>query len=219
MIPDLDFLRIVNPGVFSEVITRNGYGLTEGCFKDCLVVDAGAHVGNFSYSAKIIGQAATIVAVEPNPVNFAKLSRVFSRCPEYILWNKAFSHDFSPVLVSNDDNSSRVGQQGTPVDAMPLGEIPRLFPSFRSRAALKMDIEGSEYNVLWSAPREVVTFFKSIYLETHGEEVLTLAMIEYLKCFGFRMTRNDRMFSWDVLPGGGTTNWQPLPAWVLTFHL
>ena len=54
---DVDYLREGNPGVFDEVVTRNGYGLQKDCFKGQFVLDLGAHIGTFAYVAHTVGGA------------------------------------------------------------------------------------------------------------------------------------------------------------------
>ena len=215
---DLDFLRDGNPGVFDEVVTRNCYGLAKGCFRDQLVIDIGAHMGTFAYMAHFHGQAEKIVCVEPNPKNYQRLHSCLGDHASFVLHHRAVSHDYAPVLISDDDNNSKVGQ-GSRVFSVPLEEITRGNQNYTGRAVLKMDIEGYEYNVLWSAHRRDVTFFKTIFLETHTSSSKHLAMCEYLMQFGYHITSQDQMFFWNRLPDGQQVDFRPLDAWVSRFDL
>ena len=215
---DLDFLRDGNPGVFSEVVTRNNYGLDQGCFKDHLVVDVGAHVGNFAYMAHSLGQAEKIVCIEPNPRNYKRLHHCFGNHSDFVLHNRALSHNYDPVSISDNCSESIVGQ-GSTTFAMPLEEITRNYQSYSYRAILKMDIEGSEYNVLWSAHRRDVTFFKTIFLETHFSQAKHQAMCEYLFQFGYKIKHQHQLYFWWTRDDGEQVGHQPLDAWVSQFDL
>lgn len=216
---DVNFLRDGNPGVFDEVVTRNGYGIQKGCFKGQLVIDFGAHIGTFAYMAHSLGEAERVVCVEPNPRNYERLERCFGGHHQFVLENRAASRDYIPVRISDSDNVSTTGSVGHLVNSVPLQEFVHRFAEYRGKATLKCDIEGGEYDVLWTCHRKEVTFFNTILLETHDSVERHLAMNEYLKLFGYKISSQHQMFKWDVLPDGSTTNWQPLNAWVSRFDL
>lgn len=211
-------LKSANPGVFNEVVTNNGYALERGCFHDSVVVDVGAHIGTFTYMAHTLGEAKFILSIEPNRRSFGVLRDIFSDTPSVQVKHAAMSFDGTPVSISDDDNVSTVGM-GTLVDTVTLEQVVSVcsFHKPLRKAILKMDIEGSEYDVLWSASRQDIQFFNSIYLETHVDADHNSAMNLYLQRLGFNRTRQYQMFKWDVLPDGTQTNWQPLNAWVSKF--
>ena len=215
---DLDFLREGNPGVVEEVVTRNSYGLDQGCFKDQLVVDVGAHMGTFAYMAHFRGQADKVICVEPNAKNYKRLDQCFGNHKGFLLHNYAASHNCEPVLISDEDNNSKVGH-GSKVFSMPLEEITRGYHAYLGRAILKMDTEGSEYDVLWSAHRRDITFFKTIFIETHISQAKHHAMREYLFQFGYKLTHQRQMFFWWTQPDGQQVGHRPLDAWVSRFDL
>jgi FkbM family methyltransferase len=216
---DVELLKQTNPGVFDEVVTRNAYNVTEGCFSGQLVVDIGAHIGTFSFMALTVGHAKHLVAIEPNPKNYSILRAAFQHVENVGLWPGAVSGSHSSVVISDDDNNSKIGQQGTRVPAIDLACVIKPYHSWYGNATLKMDIEGSEYDVLWSASRYDVRFFHTILLETHGNAMLNSAMTQYLACFGYRWVSQHQMSRWDVLPDGTQANHELLPAWVSRFEL
>ena len=212
-----DFLKSVNPGVFQEVITNNGYALERGCFRNSAVVDVGAHIGTFTYMAHTLGEAQFVLGIEPNKRNFGVLRDTFCDIPSIQVRHAAMSYDTHPVSISDEDNVSSIGT-GSVVDAITLQQAVALCSWHKlARAVLKMDIEGYEYDVLWSASRQDIQFFNSIYLETHVDATHNAAMNLYLQRMGFNLTRQYQMFKWDVLPDGTQVNWQPLNAWVSKF--
>lgn len=212
-----DRLRSANPGVFQEVITNNGYALEKGCFRGAVVVDVGAHIGTFTHMANTLGEAQFVLSIEPNKKSFSVLHDLFLDTPGVLVRHAAMSYDTEPVSISDDDNVSSIGT-GTVVDAITLQQAIGMCSFWKSgRAILKMDIEGSEYDVLWSASRKDLQFFDSIYLETHIDAEHNSAMNLYLQKMGFKLTRQYQMFRWDLLPDGTQTNWQPLNAWVSKF--
>ena len=215
---DLEFLREGNPKVFKEVITDNGYLLSQGCFKYHLVVDVGAHMGNFAYMAHSYGLAEKIICVEPNPKSYQRLHHCFGHHNDFVLHNRAMSHNYEPVSISDEDNNSKVGH-GSKVFSIPLEEITRGYQAYLGRAILKMDIEGSEYDVLWSAHRRDITFFKTIFIETHISQAKHHAMCEYLFQFGYKLTHQHQMFFWWTQPDGQQVGHRPLDAWVSRFDL
>lgn len=210
-------LQAANPGVFSEVVTHNGYAIEKGCFRDMAVVDVGAHIGTFTYMANTVGEAAFVFGIEPNQKSFETLHNLFLDVPRVRVLHAAMSHDNTPVSISDNDNLSSIGN-GAVVKAITLQQVVAMCSCYLvDQAVLKMDIEGAEYDVLWSASRSDIQFFKSIYLETHIDADHNAAMNLYLKRMGFKLTRQYQMFKWDVLPDGTTANWQPLNAWVSKF--
>jgi len=185
---DVNFLRDGNPGVFDEVVTRNGYGIQKGCFKGQLVIDFGAHIGTFAYMAHSLGEAERVVCVEPNPRNYERLERCFGGHHQFFLENRAASRDYTPVRISDSDNVSTTGSVGHLVNSVPLQEFVHRFAEYRGKATLKCDIGGGEYDVLWTCHRKEVTFFNTILLETHDSVERHLAMNEYLKLFGYKIS-------------------------------
>jgi FkbM family methyltransferase len=216
---NLDYIKSVNPGVFDEVIQRNGYNIQPGQFKDQIVVDIGAHIGTFAYMAREVGQAQGVICLEPNTKNFDHLVNFLGQEFGFSLWKAAISCNNDPVRITDGDNVSEIGGSGELVKAMTLMDVIQMRPQWGSKAVLKMDVEGSEYKALWSSSMSTIRFFNTILLETHGSEQQNIAMNLYLEVLGYTLIKQDRMFRWDVLPDGSTSNWQPLPAWVSCFKI
>jgi FkbM family methyltransferase len=176
---DGGLVRVFSRGeakVFWAIFVRECYRLWADCET---IVDAGANIGVFSlWAAKRLPQAR-IFAFEPCPDTFSKLqlnlqvnafgSRVQATqlalgatCGEREMWTGAESQRRS--LVPSD----RHGAEGqiVKVRSITLEELMDHYQLARIDL-LKMDIEGSEWEVLLSTPISVLRHIRRIEFEYH----------------------------------------------------
>jgi FkbM family methyltransferase len=135
--------------VYDEVFVSRGYDipLTDPRF----IVDAGAHIGLASVFFAIRYPRARIVAIEPEPSNFAVLERHSQLYPNITpiragLWRKEtrlkISNPTAQTWSFRIEESDHEGLQAVTVES-----IMRRF-GVDGIDVLKMDIEGSEVEVL-----------------------------------------------------------------------
>jgi FkbM family methyltransferase len=152
----------------SEVFVMDVYrlgNLKEGDF----VLDAGAGIGEFALLAsKKVGAAGIVVAIEPNPLDFATLQRNMLRnaCSNVVLVNCAVGAAAGPMTITFK------GQTFT-VDCRRLESLVDESLAGRKRVTsrvdvIKMDVEGVEAAALQSMGKHLNTSVRDITIELHG---------------------------------------------------
>jgi len=146
--PDDEIFTLSRELILDRVYERGGVRLGPELG---LVVDAGAHVGIFSLQAA--QWADKVVALEPNPVNYAVLeANLYRNAAANVvplnkaLWAKTTSVGFGRATHSGGGHVSQLGT--AKVETISLDE---LIAQFGPVDLLKIDIEGAEYEVLEAA--------------------------------------------------------------------
>lgn len=127
-------------------------------------VDAGAHCGYLTAQlAQLVGVSGFVLAFEPNQRNFIKLLQTKRGGIEpffMALWHEAAVLKLVPTLGSA---THRIGSFGQPIVARPLDyfNLPRL-------DFLKIDVEGSELQVVQGAEQTINRCRPHMVVETEG---------------------------------------------------
>lgn len=156
-----------------QIYFHNVYPLTSS---DRLIVDAGANIGLFTCWAASRNPEATVVAVEPFPLNFARLEQHVRRNGferRVLAFQAALTGGESLAYLSTQASASQMlhvaaaADPGTvAVPAMALRDLLARVPGGQVDF-LKMDIEGSEYPVLLSATAEELARVRRMTIEYH----------------------------------------------------
>jgi FkbM family methyltransferase len=165
------------------------------------IVDAGANCGDTTawYLSKF--PQATVVALEPDPENYAMLRK---NCQPYgsraVLLNAAlWSSDarltvrsaMTPVAVSVDeaDGDAQGGCEGI--------SMPQLLRRINTHTIdiLKVDIEGAELQLFSNHPEEWLPHIRCLTVETHGAKELE-AVYTAVRPYGYinKTYRNTHIF-------------------------
>jgi O-antigen chain-terminating methyltransferase len=179
--------------IFEDVVDSNEYALPIKFDRQDVLIDVGAHIGSFSYAALNRG-AGKVYAYEAHPVNHAiarkNLERFGARAecrnlavwrsdvPSQTLFNDRLNNKSGPntgglAVVYNDD--------GLPVQTVGLDDILReATGGFKGKVRLlKIDCEGAEYPILFSAKHlNVVEEICGEYHEIDPEVVPERARVE-----------------------------------------
>lgn len=155
-------------------------------------LDLGAHVGYYSLiAAKLVGAGGTVVAVEPDPENFARLCRniELNSFSQIVAIKKGIS-DTRDVLRLYRDTTGNSGAHafvtsGTPIDTVDV-EVDTIDTIVQDMGLnrvdfIKVDIQGFEFRAL--ARSEVFRYQPTILTEV-AEDELALAGssgVEYRK--------------------------------------
>ena len=175
-----------------------------------LVVDLGLHKGQFSRFVTS-NYGCFVIGLEANPYLFERLE-AFPQC-RFI--NFAINNRDSPVMfnVSNNPEASSVLEEmaqsfGPLVKVTVPGiTLDSLFKRYSITHVdlLKVDIEGSEFDMLMTASEETLAKVAQITVEFHlksGSADFSLKRVllicQRLKLLGFRVVFTDRNFT-DVL--------------------
>jgi len=168
--------------VFGQIFVNNEYSCVEGIGSPSLIFDLGANVGYSSAYLLSAFPSAAIIAVEPDPANFAACrdnlapygkrvqvicGAVWSSCSRLALSRDTFgdgrewAREVRAASVTPDDPEAVQGW-----------DIPSLLRlSGREQIdLLKVDIEGSEVNVFGSGFSSWLPKVRNICIELHGPQ-------------------------------------------------
>jgi FkbM family methyltransferase len=217
---DISFLQEQHNDIYKEVVTENYYNITADLVKDKTVIDIGANIGIFSI---LVGSmfAKKVYAVEPVSSTFMQLCANInkSKLKNIVPIKSAVTDvagEFVEVKLTQDFGHNGLyanSATGETVYTTSLNEILRQVEG--DDILLKIDCEGSEYDILMNAFPEDMSRVSRIVLESHAElnpkykgfEILE----DKLKSFGFVPEDLQTVFSWDINERGERINWKVIP--------
>lgn len=155
------------------------------------VIDAGANIGAFSAWVKQMNPDVKVLALEPEPGNFALLSRnVPSGSRQVVLnYDPALTHLLVDPINSGghsliDQGSIQPGQHL--IETPPSVTLEDLMvDEFAQVDLLKLDIEGCETNVLMGAQDDTLKRIHRIVGERHVTREQFQPVIDRLESLGF----------------------------------
>jgi FkbM family methyltransferase len=167
---DKDNLKAQEPNTYHEIFEQNTYGVETAEVRGKTVIDIGANLGMFSLSCLSRG-ATKLIAIEAQPTvyNLGMLNNV-APYPAIIPLNYAASDvDGAIVHIPNAHVASRVGgTDGDAVETITLATVLDRYNVVGDDLVMKIDCEGSEFNILLPAPVELLRRFNIIYMEVHA---------------------------------------------------
>ena len=187
--------------VFWQVFVHRCYRLWTDCR---IVVDAGANIGAFSvWAAKYLPESR-ILSFEPHPETFAKLQHNLSAnglANRVQAVNAALAAQSGKRAISRGPESQRRSlipadqstglQSGIEVPSITLTDLVEKY-NLPQIDLLKMDIEGSEWEVLHSTPPSVFQKIRRIQFEYHEIHARfgysRNALFDYLRSAGYTLT-------------------------------
>lgn len=212
---NVEAVRAQDGDVFGEVIERNGYRLSEEDVKGTAVIDLGANIGCFSLACAGFGSPC-VLAVEPHPDNYERLISNIKRCVPVVPMPYAASGECGKrVKIAGSGTSASIAEDGKhEVYTKDLGWfIDILGPHGKRDLVLKSDCEGAEYDLLFSASRDEIRKFKTIFAEIHKHtDEPKDELVRYIKFFGFTMTWSQPFCTWEWGPNGEMLNFRVLPG-------
>lgn len=171
---------------------------------DRVIVDAGGNVGLFTCYALWRAPRSEVLTIEPFPTTVERLRKLLKdNClnGRVEVLDRALTAAPGEVLMSLDAPSSQQkhvlqnptqGKTVVRVPSVPLSEAVANLPD--KIDLLKMDIEGSEFEVLLRTPRETLRRFRRINVEHHeppgGTSYTKAGLIAYLEDAGFRVRQH-----------------------------
>jgi FkbM family methyltransferase len=166
---------------------------------DRIILDIGANIGLFTLYAARAAPQARIFALEPFPATFARLlTTVHDHHLEPRVTCLNYAATGAPGIRTMRDVATPSQRRSltSPATAIPGIQVrgkalDQIFDenSLRRVDLLKMDIEGSEYEVLLATPEKVLAQVRRIALEYHGDSApySKEQIFQHLDQTGFRL--------------------------------
>lgn len=216
----LSFLEQQHEEIYKEIVVDNVYNLSQSLIENKYVIDIGANNGVFSLYSSLL-KAKKVLAVEPVGDTFNQLCKNINtmRCKNVVPLKNVVSNnanDFVNISVKpNNGHNSLYNVTDTFETVYTITLSDLLGNCEGNDIVLKIDCEGSEYDILLNASNESMARVGRILIEMHadlhpvykGFEVLH----DKLTSFGFVREDYKQVYTWQVNDKGEQVNWKPLP--------
>ena len=189
-----------DPNIVQEIWDKHfykadGYEIKPGD----VVVDIGAHIGSFTVWA--LHHGADIMAFEPDEVNFSLLMQNVQEaektCKGAIDLHNAAVRSIEGIFFIDrgGENQPNTGgykiveeMEGDSVEVVRSVPVEVIFSSFPKIDYLKLDCEGSEYDILEKLNDEQWAIINKIVMEWHFDKERAEKIVELMKQKGFTIT-------------------------------
>lgn len=179
-----------------------------------IVVDIGAHIGVFAVRAARLAHSGRVYAYEPSSNNFAILAenRQLNGASNLQIDNRAISDRRGKMALYMPGGNGALGsllqETNSPkemVEATTLTDIIAEH-SIERIDYLKVDVEGSEYDILFHCLEETLARVRGAVIEYHefeGDKRNHRDLVQLLKSHGFKVTVEGGYFLQEFLFGTG----------------
>jgi FkbM family methyltransferase len=171
-------------GFVYEILDRGTFGICYTEFEPFMeqffrpkngevVLDVGANVGKYSFpAAKAVGTGGLVVAFEPHPINYHVLVEGFKRngLPNFVAFNVALSNfdGFAQMFLGiNSGTHSLMVNHRKGVVKVAVKQLDTVVSEMGLKRVdwIKVDVEGSELEVLQGADNMISRFNPQMILE------------------------------------------------------
>lgn len=195
-----------DPIVIREIWEENVYEVHDTHFnRNGVVVDIGANIGSFSIYAAHFG--AKVYAVEPEPHNLEALNKNIdlNNLREKIVVCPYGISNYKGVAIINDIGGGSTIKDsvvtGSEIEVMTLDNLFTLY-GISNVDVLKIDVEGSETEIILGASKEIINRCKYITMEfdirsgsTMGSIVQKLSETHHVRTMG-SWERGGMIWAW-----------------------
>ncbi|MFN8579027.1 MAG: FkbM family methyltransferase [Candidatus Sericytochromatia bacterium] len=204
---DLDYNNnIESLDILREVFYQRVYSDYFPFYTNSIILDIGAHKGYFSiFASKNLSKNSKIYSFEPIESNFNILNKnlydnninnvitfnlgVYSENKELSFYlskseNNSIFENYNPLLNQNN-------QDEIIVNCLTLKDIIKE-NNFNKIDFLKLDVEGSEYPIIFNSKKEVLDKIKTISIEFHdlkNPSYSGLELVKFLEKNNFRIVK------------------------------
>ena len=187
-----DLMALTNVWMIDEYNIQD-YNINE----NDTIIDIGSHIGSFSLLASQFCNKGKIFSYEPMPDNFACLQSnlELNKIDNIFSFNLAVSSDSSQLdMFFNDDQSGHSAfsknNKKITIESISLKQI---FDdnNIESCKLLKLDCEGSEYQIIDALPLNYFNRIENLVMEYHfadSKPELAQKLITKIKNAGFKIT-------------------------------
>jgi len=143
------------------------------------VIDVGANIGFFTLEfARWVGDGGKVLAIEPEPVNFGRLTRGVSRAGLRHVVDLVQaaaterSGEVGLIMSPRHHGDHRIGDGGLPVPAVTIDDLlaARGWPPV---SLMKIDVQGAESRVLAGAGETLRALRPALFVEVCDEALRT----------------------------------------------
>jgi FkbM family methyltransferase len=195
---------------FDETYTK-GFPMRIELNEEANIIDIGANVGYFSLFMGAMFPKANIYAFEPMPMNFALLQQYKNENPKLnlIINNQAISKNIGAITLNynaNDSYSTAASIHDTHDQKDTIEVNTTTLEHFIKENSLakidflKLDCEGSEYDILYNCPDEILNHIQYLAIETHdghAENENSASLITFLKKHQFKINvLRSKIWAW-----------------------
>lgn len=178
-----------NSFIYSEIFLDNSYHIFPEDVKNQIIIDCGCHYGFFSALCLQYG-AKSIIGVEMDYTNYIKcLNNLEYLSKNYHIYNAALSSfpGIHKVFYKNSNHHCTITDEPTyyNVESINLIDIIEKHIGTNEKFVLKMDIEGSEYDVLYNLPPRFFKMIDKIFIEIHGSKQKRMDLRNFIQSQGF----------------------------------
>jgi FkbM family methyltransferase len=200
---DREGLRAQDKDTFREIFEDDSYGLTINDIRGKTVIDIGGNIGLFSLACVEKG-ANRVIAVEAQPVifNLGLLNNVAGYTAIEPLNYAVSDTDGEMVHILNNNVGSVVGgSEGELTETITLATLLDKYNVNGNDLVMKIDCEGSEFNILLTSSTETLRRFAVMSMEVHANtnhnpayHDISLIEAKMIEC-GFSNVRSGRIFN------------------------
>jgi len=192
--------KTTDRGIITSVVLLDEYKIEKTNFsKDAVIIDIGGQAGIFAIFAS--RRSAKVYTYEPTKENYAMLKRNINinNLQKKVLANKNAVSDTEKTLkiYLSEDNTGGHSAYGAgngtstyeKVSAISLKSILDK-NSIKKCELLKIDAEGSEYDILYNLPKKYFSNIKNIHMEYHDIDRKMKnhkSLIKFLKDLKYRV--------------------------------
>jgi FkbM family methyltransferase len=156
---------------FREIFITKEYDIATGIAHPKYIIDAGANIGLTSIFFACLYPSATIISIEPDTGNFNQLLLNVKPYSNIIPLNAALWNSDESVRVTDQGFGIRgyvveKASEGDSIGAITIENIMRIY-DFPNIDILKMDIEGSEREVLETGYESWLPKVRCFVVELH----------------------------------------------------
>jgi FkbM family methyltransferase len=207
-----------DPLVYKEIFKDNDYQVHESEIRNNTVIDIGANVGMFSLYAMSLS-AHKVYAVEAQPNIYKTLLENTRGIGSIVTLNYAvYSESGKTVKLSNEMGLSKIQAEGDSATTITLEKLLTDNDIQGNNLVLKMDCEGAEFDILLTTDRKILSRFKTVYIELHGDtnenpEYQNVSRIESL-LLSLGLTRVSSSQYYNYTPVDGVLQSNPMQTFI-----
>ena len=173
--------------VFNEIFIEREYRILESIIKKATnqIIDIGGHTGMFAIYARTLNPNVPITIYEPGNENFTTLKQNLKQNHTKNITTKNLAvsdkQGQATLYLSEDSHNHSLTKKTNKTQITQTTTLDRIIKT--KTDLVKIDAEGSEFQIIESATPETLKLIKTLYIEYHENDPAPL--IQKLQKSGF----------------------------------